>query len=193
MVGVGGSDVPGDRLVVPVGDVVKLDVAGPLVEAAQDREIGSAGVRQPGGDVDQEVPDQVTLPEYRALVLLARTGGSRVVDLAGARSVNPSTVSRTCERLLRKGMVSRTSQESDRRAVRLTLTETGRALVDEVTRARTVEIEAIVARVSPANRAVLVAGFQAFADAAGEVGDDLWPTATLGWLSPSAESPGPDD
>ncbi|GAB6987641.1 MarR family winged helix-turn-helix transcriptional regulator [Nocardioides pyridinolyticus] len=122
--------------------------------------------------------------------VVARTGGSRVVDLAGIMSVNPSTVSRICERLLRKGMVSRTSQECDRRAVRLTLTETARAIVDEATGARTVEIEAIVARVSPAQRAVLVAGFQAFAHAAGEVGDDLWPAATLGWLSTSAESPG---
>ncbi|GAW50919.1 MULTISPECIES: MarR family winged helix-turn-helix transcriptional regulator [unclassified Nocardioides] len=137
--------------------------------------------------------EEVTLPEYRALVLLARTGGSRVIDLAGAMSLNPSTVSRMCDRLLRKGLVSRTSEESDRRAVRLTLTETGRALVDEVTRARTVEIESIVARVSPAHRALLVAGFQAFADAAGEVGDDLWPTAVLGWLPLPGDSSAPGE
>jgi len=45
--------------------------------------------------------DEVTLPQYRALVVLAASGPQGTADLAAALAVNPSTATRMCDRLVR--------------------------------------------------------------------------------------------
>src|SRR5262245_6296840 len=75
----------------------------------------------------------VTLPQYRALVVLASRGPQRVADISTELGVAPSTGTRMCDRLVRKGLIRRYRIPSDRREVRLSLTQTGRALVQEVT------------------------------------------------------------
>ena len=47
----------------------------------------------------------VTLPQYRALVVLASRGPQRVVDISTELGVNPSTGTRMCDRLVRKGLM----------------------------------------------------------------------------------------
>ncbi|MFR9778962.1 MarR family winged helix-turn-helix transcriptional regulator [Micromonospora sp. MS34] len=79
---------------------------------------------------------EVTLPQYRTLVLLASRGPLRTVDLAAALDVHPSTVTRTCDRLVRRGLVGRHQGTVDRRVVWLGLTEEGRDLVGTVMRRR---------------------------------------------------------
>src|SRR5512133_1995891 len=91
-------------------------------------------------DLDAEV----TLPQYRALVVLASRGPQRVVDISAELRVNSSTGTRMCERLVRKGLVRRQRSDSDRREVRLTLTASGEYLVEEVTRRRRSELVRIV-------------------------------------------------
>src|ERR1700758_5540342 len=51
--------------------------------------------------------DEVTLPQYRALVVLAARGPQGTAELAAALAVNPSTVTRMCDRLVRRGLVRR--------------------------------------------------------------------------------------
>src|SRR5579875_2119893 len=63
------------------------------------------------------VEDQVTLPQYRALVILASREELRPVDLAGVLGVSPSTATRMCDRLVRKGLVDRLHRDTDRREV----------------------------------------------------------------------------
>src|SRR3954452_10273924 len=63
----------------------------------------------------------VTLPQFRALVVLAARGPQRAVDIATELGVNPSTGTRMCDRLVRKGLVRRTRTAGDRRVVRLGL------------------------------------------------------------------------
>lgn len=58
----------------------------------------------------------VTLPQYRALVVLATAGPHRIVDLAAELNVQPSTATRMCDRLVRKQLVSRYERPDDRRA-----------------------------------------------------------------------------
>ena len=70
--------------------------------------------------------DDVTLPQYRALVVLAVQGPRGTAELAAALAVNPSTATRMCDRLVRKGLVRRHRQAGDRRAVRIALTAAGR-------------------------------------------------------------------
>jgi DNA-binding MarR family transcriptional regulator len=122
--------------------------------------------------------EEVTLAQYRMLVLLCSRGAQRVADLAQALGVNPSTATRMSDRLVAKRLARRQRTASDRRSVRVGVTASGRALVDEVTERRRQEIGRIVAAMTPARRELLVDALRAFADAAGEVPDQSW---SAGW------------
>ena len=124
-------------------------------------------------------PD-VTLPQYRALVLLNARGEQNVGALADALGIHPSTATRLCDRLLTKGLIDRATSEGNRREVSLTLSPEGLALVNAVTRTRRRELRRIVGRIDPAARRALVDAFDAFATAAGELPDDAW---KLGWTA----------
>jgi DNA-binding MarR family transcriptional regulator len=116
----------------------------------------------------------VSLPQYRALVVLASRGSQRPVDLAQALSVDPSTATRMCDRLEGKALITRRRDERDRRTVVLDLSATGRKLVDRVTLRRRQEIGQIVTGVDPRERANLIRAFTAFGNAAGEVPEADW-------------------
>jgi DNA-binding MarR family transcriptional regulator len=124
------------------------------------------------------VAEDVTLAQYRVLVVLASRGPQRLADLATALTVDRSTATRMCDRLVRKGLVGRRRGTEDRRVVRISLTEAGALLVHEVSRRRRAEIHRIVRRMHPASRAPVVDALQAFAEAAGEVPEQDW---SLGW------------
>ncbi len=123
----------------------------------------------------------VTLPQYRTLVILATRGPQRIADIAAELGVNPSTGTRMCDRLARKNLARRSRSTTDRRVVRLTLTPAGRALVEQVTQRRREQLTATVASIPPTDYAATVAALQAFARAAGEVPEREWST---GWTTP---------
>jgi DNA-binding MarR family transcriptional regulator len=125
--------------------------------------------------------DDVTLPQYRALVVLAARGPQGTAELAAALTVNPSTATRMCDRLVRKGLVRRHRQAGDRRAVRIALTATGRDLVDGVTRRRRAELARLLEVLPADQHEPVIAAFRAFAAAAGELPP---PGAALGWAGP---------
>src|SRR4051812_43281310 len=91
------------------------------------------------------VDEDVTLPQYRALVVLAQHGSRRPAELAAALDVTPSTATRMCDRLVAKGLLERDRVDADRREVRLALSADGRTLVDEVTRRRRDELAVLLA------------------------------------------------
>jgi DNA-binding MarR family transcriptional regulator len=125
--------------------------------------------------------DEVTLPQYRALVVLAAGGPRGTADLAAGLAVNPSTATRLCDRLVRKGLVRRTRQVGDRRMVRIALTAEGRDLVAEVTRRRREELARLLGGLPQSQHEPVIAAFRAFAEAAGEAPA---PGAALGWAGP---------
>jgi DNA-binding MarR family transcriptional regulator len=125
--------------------------------------------------------DEVTLPQYRALVVLAARGPQGTAELAAALAVTPSTVTRLCDRLVRKGLVRRHRQAGDRRTVRIALTGAGRDLVAEVTRRRRAELARLLGALPSDQHEPVIAAFRAFAAAAGELPQ---PGAALGWAGP---------
>jgi DNA-binding MarR family transcriptional regulator len=125
-----------------------------------------------------DLGEDVTLPQYRALVVLAARGPQRAVDLAAGLGVTPSTASRMIERLVRKRLVGRTRTQEDRRTLRVQLTEAGRQIVAQVTMRRREEIERILALTPTRGRKTLTDALQAFAAAAGEAPERDW---ALGW------------
>lgn len=123
-------------------------------------------------------PDDVTLAQYRALVVLTSRGPQGAGALAEELGVAPSSVTRLCDRLVAKSMVERYSSAGSRRAVEIAVTRRGAALVDAVTQARRREIAEIVGAVPPSRRSAMVRSLQEFGAAAGEVPEQAW---SLGW------------
>jgi DNA-binding MarR family transcriptional regulator len=124
------------------------------------------------------VEHEVTLPQFRALVVLASRGPVNSGALADELAVHPSTGTRLCDRLVAKGLVTRDHHPDNRREVVVTITPKGRTIVDDVTVARRREIATIVRRVPSELRPAMVDALQAFAEAAGEVPEQSW---SLGW------------
>ncbi len=69
--------------------------------------------------------DDVTLPQYRALVVLAARGPQRVGDLAESLGVHPSTATRLCDRLVDRRLVRRAIDRTNRRETTIALSRQG--------------------------------------------------------------------
>src|SRR4051812_30271079 len=130
----------------------------------------------------------VTLPQFRALVVLAVRGPQRSVDIAEELQVNPSTGTRMCDRLVRKGLVRRIRSVSDRRVVRLRLTGAGHDIVEQVMSRRREELERLVAATAELWQPVVTQALCAFAEAAGEPDEQDW---WLGWAAHAADDDEP--
>jgi DNA-binding MarR family transcriptional regulator len=121
--------------------------------------------------------EDTTLAQYRALVVLASRGPQRMVDLAGALGVTPSTAGRMCDRLFRKGLIRRHRARADRREVLVSVTAAGRQVVDRATARRRALLAEILGRLPAGQQADVARALRAFAAAAGEVPDSQWPAA----------------
>ncbi|WP_406186327.1 MarR family winged helix-turn-helix transcriptional regulator [Streptomyces sp. NBC_01006] len=130
--------------------------------------------------------DKVTLAQFRMLVVLATRGAAKLVVLAEALGVNPSTAMRMVDRLIAVGLADRRPNPENRRETILTVTPAGLRLVEEVTARRRGEIAAIAARIDPGQRAALVDALTAFNAAGGEptVRDGDGSLFPLGWSEP---------
>jgi DNA-binding MarR family transcriptional regulator len=125
-----------------------------------------------------DVAEEVTLTQYRTLVVLASRGPQNLAGLAEAVGVTPATATRMCDRLVRKDLVRRRTERDDRRQLRVALTAKGRSLVDAVTDRRRREIELIMKDIPTKEQVVLVQALSRFTAAAGEVPEQDW---TTGW------------
>jgi DNA-binding MarR family transcriptional regulator len=124
-----------------------------------------------------EAAEHTTIAQYRMLVVLASRGPQRMTDLAAALDVAPSTAGRMTDRLVRKQLARRHRARADRRSVVVSLTPAGRQVVDEATARRRVLIEDILAKLAPEEQRAIATAFEAFAAAAGEIPEHLWPPA----------------
>lgn len=122
--------------------------------------------------------DEMSLAQYRVLALLASRGPLRVAELAEAMSVNQSTVTRLCDRLVEKGAVRRMRMHGDRRSVQVRLTPRGHECVAAVKRERRAEVRSILRKMPSQSVSALVPALRAFAEAAGEAPDQNW---SFGW------------
>lgn len=122
---------------------------------------------------DQE---ELTVLQYRALVVLSESSSSRVAALAEALHVSPSTATRLCDRLVAKGLIGRNRSVEDRREVQIDLAEAGRRLVDEVADQRLEAIRLILERIGPDRYEAMLASFGDFARSAEALGFVSRPT-----------------
>ncbi|MFL2000640.1 MULTISPECIES: MarR family winged helix-turn-helix transcriptional regulator [unclassified Microbacterium] len=121
--------------------------------------------------------EQVTVAQFRILVILHREGPTRMGALAERAGVAPSTVTRMIERMIGGGWVERETSAASRREIFVRATSRGAELVDEVMRRRKDELRIVLADVPPERQEQLRRALGAFAAAAGEAGPqpDSWP------------------
>jgi len=112
--------------------------------------------------------ERVTLPQYRALVVIAEHGPLRSGDLAEQLGVHQSTMTRTVDRLVAGGWAARQASPDSRREVLVGLTARGHDLVGEVMAQRRREVAQVLARTDERGRRAIRRGLAAFAAAAGE-------------------------
>jgi DNA-binding MarR family transcriptional regulator len=117
--------------------------------------------------------DQVSLPQYRVLLVLCEYGTQRSGDLAEIVGVHQSTLTRTADRLVALGFITREVSPDSRREVLIGLTDEGRQLVLDVMRARRGEVGALLESLRAPERARIARGMALFAQAAGEPPQDV--------------------
>jgi DNA-binding MarR family transcriptional regulator len=124
------------------------------------------------------VDPDVTLPQYRALAVLAANGPQKLAALAKLLGVHASTATRLCDRLVAKELIDRTTAVADRREVALSLTPRGCWTVDQVVAHRRAAIERVVDRIPATQRDALIVTLEGFRAAIGEGPEQAW---SLGW------------
>jgi len=78
------------------------------------------------------VASELTLPQWRILVVVAQSDGSRVGEVAARIGVSLPAASRLVRRLERRGLVTAIRDERDRRATIVRPTEAGFRLWEDV-------------------------------------------------------------
>lgn len=73
----------------------------------------------------------LTLPQARVLFILGEEGDFTTGQLAERLAVSPPTMTGIADRLVRQGLIERAADPTDRRVVRLALTEQGRRITAE--------------------------------------------------------------
>jgi DNA-binding MarR family transcriptional regulator len=114
------------------------------------------------------VDDVVTMPQLRVLVMVHTRGPMNLAAVAGGLRVNPSNASRTCDRLIKAGLLDRRDSPEDRRNLTLSPTPAGRKLVDRVIEHRRAAIGCVLRKMTSAEREMLATALDRFAAAEGE-------------------------
>ncbi len=114
------------------------------------------------------VDENITFPQFRALVILSNEGPINLATLAGLLGVQPSATGRMVDRLVAAGLIDRLPHPTSRRELLAALTARGREVVQQVTARRRAEIAQIVEKMPPPERHGLVGALKAFTAAGGE-------------------------
>lgn len=122
----------------------------------------NTGVGKPGRD-------ELTPTRLTGLAVLAAGGPMRLGALASRLGVQVSTMSRIVDIMVAAGWVARRPDEADHRACVIALTSAGSALLDSVRQDDATRLAECVARLGPADLAVLEAALPVLEGLAQEV------------------------
>jgi DNA-binding MarR family transcriptional regulator len=104
---------------------------------------------------DALAPWDLSPHQVRALSVVCEREETRISDLAEALHIAPRSATEVADGLQERGLVERTSDPRDRRAVILRLTAVGRRVRAEVDQARSTESRELFGRLSAEDRASL--------------------------------------
>jgi DNA-binding MarR family transcriptional regulator len=111
----------------------------------------------------------VSPTQVRVLSIISTRPETNVNRLAELLDVVPSSASRLCDRLEAVGLLRRSSDQRDRREVRLVLTAAGRTVLRELRERRTQALQAVLDRMPHRAQHELLTSLLAFGRAAAQV------------------------
>lgn len=103
----------------------------------------------------QRAVDSMSDGQFAVLAALWVHGSHTLGELAERERVSAPSMNRTVNCLQESGYITRSADESDGRKVQITLTDEGRAVVDETARRRDAWVESALAGLSPDERETL--------------------------------------
>jgi DNA-binding MarR family transcriptional regulator len=119
--------------------------------------------------------EQLTLTQFRALRVVADRTPVTMGKVARELALNPSSVTRACDRLGTLNLLEKAPNPLNRRETLLAPTAAGRQLVDRVDLDRRQVLAAVLRRLDPEARAAAIAAFAQFAGAVEAYESDFRP------------------
>jgi DNA-binding MarR family transcriptional regulator len=83
-------------------------------------------------EINNLLGEEISTNEFIVLKFLAQHGPRRVTDISNELVVSASHITVVTDALVKKGFISRHRPEGDRRVVQITLTEKGKATLEEL-------------------------------------------------------------
>ncbi|GHF96845.1 MULTISPECIES: MarR family winged helix-turn-helix transcriptional regulator [Amycolatopsis] len=109
--------------------------------------------------------EQLTLTQFRALRVVVDRTPVTMGRVARELAMNPSSVTRACDRLVALNLLEKAANPLNRRETLLAPTGPGRQLVDRVDRDRRRVLASVLGRLDPPAREAAIAAFERFARA----------------------------
>lgn len=116
----------------------------------------------------------LTLTQYRMLLILSVRGPQRPSDVMGDLNVSAATAGRCCAKLETLGLVKRSKDPGDGRATVCVLDTRGRLLVEHVFLRRREVFRDVLVKLDPEHLPALAAAFKSFTEASSDSQDLLW-------------------
>lgn len=108
--------------------------------------------------------------EFRILEALLHKGPMPVNTVGPRVFLTPGSISVAVDRLLKRGLVTRTGSSEDRRVRVVDLTASGRKLIEQVFAAHARQVDRLAEVLSPKERRQIARGLKAFGKAAAHTG-----------------------
>ena len=103
----------------------------------------------------QAAGHELTFSQYIVLKRLA-TGSAGVTDLARAAELNPGAMTRLLDKLEARGLLARSADPNDRRAIQLAITPEGEAQIEPLAQALDTACEAVMGPLDETERRTLL-------------------------------------
>ena len=107
----------------------------------------------------------VTVPQLKSMFFVYRHGKINISSLASGLRVTPANVTGIVERLVEQGLMTRTSEHTDRRVLWLEMTNKGKALVEELREGKANEMRKILEKLTPGELALVAQSFDSLVKA----------------------------
>ena len=108
--------------------------------------------------------------EFRILEALLHKGPMPVNTIGPKVFLTPGSISVAVDRLLKRGLVTRTNSSEDRRVRVVDLTAAGRRLIEQVFASHARQVDRLAGVLSPKERRQIARGLKAFGKAATHIG-----------------------
>jgi MarR family transcriptional regulator, organic hydroperoxide resistance regulator len=111
----------------------------------------------------------LSMPQWGALFLIHRRGGSGVTDLGDDLGVTSSAASQMLERLVQQELVLRSEDPSDRRVKQIVLTDKGLQVIEESMHARQRWVSDLAENLSDEEKGVIITALKLLIDKANQL------------------------